>query len=91
VQIATLAGPTSTITLPRLMMKRLSLTGSTLRPRTREVKARFACALEKKVWPLLNAGRIKIVMDSTYPLSDAAGAHRRMETSQHVGKIVLTV
>jgi NADPH2:quinone reductase len=91
VQIATLAGPTSTITLPRLMMKRLSLTGSTLRPRTREVKARFARALEKKVWPLLDAGRIKIVMDSTYPLSDAAGAHRRMETSQHVGKIVLTV
>ena len=91
VQIATLAGPMSTITLPRLMMKRLTLTGSTLRPRTRDVKARFARALEKKVWPLFDAGRIKIVMDSTFPLADAAGAHRRMETSQHVGKIVLTV
>lgn len=91
VQIATLAGPMSTITLPRLMMKRLTLTGSTLRPRTRDVKARFARALEKKVWPLLDAGRVKIVMDSTFPLADAAGAHRRMETSQHVGKIVLTV
>ncbi len=91
VQIATLAGPMTTFTLPRLMMKRLTLTGSTLRPRTRDVKARFARALEKQVWPLLDAGRIKIVMDSTFPLAQASEAHKRMETSQHVGKIVLTV
>ncbi|MFN3746153.1 MAG: NAD(P)H-quinone oxidoreductase [Hyphomicrobiaceae bacterium] len=91
VQIATLAGPTTTFTLARLMMKRVTLTGSTLRPRTREVKARFARALEKQVWPLLDAGRVRIVMDSTFPLAQAADAHRRMESSQHVGKIVLTV
>lgn len=91
VQIATLAGPETTFTLARLMMKRLTLTGSTLRPRTRDIKARFGRALEKKVWPLLASGRVKIVMDSTFPLADAAGAHRRMETSEHVGKIVLTV
>lgn len=91
VQIATLSGPMATFTLPRLMMKRLTLTGSTLRPRTRDVKARFARALEKKVWPLYASGRIKVVMDSTFPLAQAADAHRRMETSQHVGKIVLTL
>lgn len=91
VQIATLGGPMTTFTLPRLMMKRLTLTGSTLRPRTREVKARFARALEKQVWPLIESGRVKIVMDSTFPLANAADAHRRMETSQHVGKIVLTI
>ena len=62
-----------------------------LRPRTRDVKARFARALEKQVWPLLEAGRVKIVMDSTFPLAQASEAHKRMETSQHVGKIVLTV
>jgi NADPH:quinone reductase-like Zn-dependent oxidoreductase len=73
------------------MMKRVTLTGSTLRPRTREVKAGFARALESKVWPLLANGRIKVVMDSTFPLARAADAHRRMETSQHIGKIVLTV
>jgi NADPH:quinone reductase-like Zn-dependent oxidoreductase len=73
------------------MMKRLTLTGSTLRPRTRDVKARFARALEKQVWPLIESGRVKIVMDSTFPLANAADAHRRMETSLHVGKIVLTV
>jgi NADPH2:quinone reductase len=91
VQIATLAGPMTTFTLPRLMMKRLTLTGSTLRPRTRDVKARFARALEKQVWPLYASGRVKVIMDSTFPLAQAADAHRRMETSQHVGKIVLTV
>lgn len=91
VQIATLAGPMTTFTLPRLMMKRLTLTGSTLRPRTREVKARFARALEKQVWPLYASGRVKVIMDSTFPLAQASEAHRRMETSQHVGKIVLTV
>jgi NADPH2:quinone reductase len=91
VQIATLAGPMTTFTLPRLMMKRLTLTGSTLRPRTRDVKARFARALEKQVWPLYASGRVKVIMDSTFPLAKASEAHRRMETSQHVGKIVLTV
>jgi putative PIG3 family NAD(P)H quinone oxidoreductase len=91
VQIATLGGAEVKINIARLMMKRVTLTGSTLRPRTREVKARFARALEENVWPLLAAGKVKVVMDSTFPLAKAADAHRRLETSQHVGKIVLTV
>ncbi len=91
VQIATLGGVEAKVNLARLMMKRLTLTGSTLRPRSREVKAGFARALEAEVWPLLAAGRIKVVMDSTFPLVNAADAHRRLETSQHIGKIVLTV
>ena len=62
-----------------------------LRPRTREVKAGFARAIEAKLWPLFASGRVKVVVDSTFPLAAAADAHRRMETSQHVGKIVLTV
>jgi NADPH2:quinone reductase len=73
------------------MVKRVTLTGSTLRPRTREVKAGFARALEASVWPLLASGTVKVVLDSTFPLARAADAHRRMETCQHIGKIVLTV
>ena len=91
VQIATLGGADVKINIARLMMKRITLTGSTLRPRTREVKAGFARALETKVWPLIAAGKIKVVMDSTFPLAQAAEAHRRLESSQHIGKIVLTV
>jgi len=91
VQIATLGGVEAKVNLARLMMKRLTLTGSTLRPRTREVKAGFARALEEKVWPLLAAGKVRVVMDSTFPLAEAAAAHRRLETSQHIGKVVLTV
>ncbi len=91
VQIAFLAGADVKLNIARLMMKRLTLTGSTLRPRTREVKAGFARALEAKVWPLLAAGRVKVVMDSTFPLAKAADAHRRLETSAHIGKIVLVV
>jgi putative PIG3 family NAD(P)H quinone oxidoreductase len=91
VQIATLGGMEVKVNLARLMMKRVTLTGSTLRPRSREAKAGFARALEAEVWPLLAAGRIKVVLDSTVPLAEAAEAHRRLETSEHIGKIVLTV
>jgi NADPH2:quinone reductase len=91
VQIATLGGAEAKVNLARIMMKRLTLTGSTLRPRTREVKAGFARALEAKVWPLLAAGKVKVVLDSTFPLAQAADAHRRLETGQHIGKVVLTV
>jgi NADPH2:quinone reductase len=91
VQIATLGGAEVEINIARLMVKRVTLTGSTLRPRTRAVKAGFARALEERVWPLLASGRVKIVIDSRFPLANAADAHRRMETSTHVGKIVLKV
>ncbi len=91
VQIATLGGADATINIGRMMVKRVTLTGSTLRPRTREIKSGFARAIETKVWPLIAAGKIKVVLDSTFPLAQAADAHRRMETSQHIGKIVLKV
>jgi NADPH2:quinone reductase len=91
VQIATLGGAEVRCNLARLMIKRLTLTGATLRPRTREVKASFARALEAKVWPLLASGKVKVVLDSTFPLAKAADAHRRLETSAHIGKIVLTL
>ena len=91
VQIATLSGADVRINIARLMMKRVSLTGSTLRPRTREVKAGFARALEAKVWPLIATGKVKVVIDKTFPLAAAGEAHSRMETSQHIGKIVLKV
>jgi NADPH2:quinone reductase len=91
VQIATLGGADVKLNIARLMIKRVTLSGSTLRPRTREVKAGFARALEAKVWPLIAAGKVGVVMDSTFPLAQAADAHRRLESSQHIGKIVLTV
>jgi putative PIG3 family NAD(P)H quinone oxidoreductase len=91
VQIATLAGAEVKVNIARLMMKRLTLTGSTLRPRMREVKARFARALEEQVWPLIEAGKVKVILDSTFPLTDAAAAHRRLEAGEHIGKIVLTL
>ncbi len=91
VQIAALGGAEVKLNVARLMMKRVTLTGSTLRPRTRAVKARFARDIEERVWPLVRQGRLKVVVDSTFPLASAADAHRRMETSQHVGKIILVV
>lgn len=91
VQIATLNGPSETVNFSILMVKRLTHTGSTLRPRTVAFKAAIAQALEEKVWPLIEAGKIKPVMDSSYPLTDASKAHARMESSGHVGNIVLTV
>jgi NADPH2:quinone reductase len=91
VQIAFLGGPKSTINFTKLMVKRLHHTGSTLRPRSNADKAAMVAAIEAKVMPLLREGRIKPLMDSTFPLEKAADAHRRMETSEHIGKIVLVV
>jgi NADPH2:quinone reductase len=91
VQIAVLGGAEVKINIARLMMKRVTLTGSTLRPRTREAKGGFARALEAKAWPLLASGKVKVVMDSTFPLAKAADAHRRLESGAHVGKVVLVV
>ena len=73
------------------MVKRLTITGSTLRPQSVEAKARIADDLRREVWPLLDAGRIAPVLDRTFPLAEAAAAHRRLESSAHVGKIILTV
>jgi NADPH2:quinone reductase len=91
VQIAVLGGADVSLNIARLMMKRLTLTGSTLRPRSRAFKGQLATALEAKVWPLLAAGTVGVVLDSTFPLAKAADAHRHLEAGQHIGKVVLTV
>ena len=91
VQIATQQGFKVTINLLKIMQKRLTHTGSTLRPRPVADKAMIARALADKAWPLLAAGKIKPVIDSTFPLRDASKAHARMESGAHVGKIVLEV
>ncbi|WP_333825053.1 NAD(P)H-quinone oxidoreductase [Pinisolibacter sp.] len=91
VQIAFLRGPKATVNFGRIMMKRLVHTGSTLRARDVGFKAAIAEALVEKVWPAIEAGKVKIVVDSTFQLREAAQAHARMETNAHIGKIVLTV
>ena len=73
------------------VMRRLTITGSTLRPRSTEFKGAIAASLREKIWPLIEAGRIKPVVYRTFPLEQAAEAHRLMESSQHIGKIVLTL
>ncbi|MBA5764761.1 zinc-binding dehydrogenase, partial [Vibrio sp. 404] len=83
--------PKVAVNFAPLMMRRLTITGSTLRPQSDLAKARIAADLEREVWPLLAAGRIKVVMDSEFALEDAAKAHARMESSAHIGKIVLKV
>lgn len=91
VHIAFLSGPKAELNFAQIMARRLTVTGSTLRPQSDAAKARIAGELRDKVWPLLDAGRIKPVMDQTFALADAAKAHARMETSQHIGKIVLEI
>jgi NADPH2:quinone reductase len=91
VMIAFLRGMKSEIDLSVVMAKRLQITGSTLRPRTVEFKGQVAKSLRERVWPLVEAGRIKPVVYKTFPLAEASEAHKLMETSQHIGKIVLTV
>lgn len=91
VNIAFQKGSKVEVDLLPVMLKRLTLTGSTLRPRSVAEKAEIARSLEAKVWPLFAAGTCKPVIFRTFPLAQAADAHRLMESSQHVGKIVLTV
>lgn len=91
VQIAFQGSPKATVDFRRIMLKRLHHTGSTLRSRSVADKGAIARALEKNVLPLLSSGRVRPVIDSTFPLEKAADAHARMETSAHIGKIVLTV
>jgi NADPH:quinone reductase-like Zn-dependent oxidoreductase len=89
VQIAFLKGSKAEINLVPIMMKRQTLTGSTLRPRSVAQKGEIARSLREKVWPLLESGKIAPVIFKTFPLAQAADAHRLMESSAHVGKIVL--
>ncbi len=91
VHIAFLTGPKAEINFAQIMARRLTLTGSTLRPQSDLAKARIAAELRAHVWPLLSAGRIAPVMDRTFALEDAAQAHARMEAGAHMGKIVLEV
>ncbi|MBK8456462.1 MAG: NAD(P)H-quinone oxidoreductase [Phyllobacteriaceae bacterium] len=91
VQIATQGGARASADFSKLMVKRLTHTGSTLRPRTVEFKATIAAELEAKVWPLLAARKIAPVMDMIFPLAEAWRAHERMEEGAHIGKIVLDV
>lgn len=91
VQIAFLQGPKVELNLVQMMTRRLTLTGSTLRPQSDLAKAKIAKALHDEVWPHLAAGRIAPILDSTFPLTEAHKAHAHMEASQHIGKIVLEI
>jgi NADPH:quinone reductase-like Zn-dependent oxidoreductase len=86
-----LRGAKAEINLVRLLRQRLTITGSTLRSRNVEEKGAIAEAVEKSVWPLVEAGAIRPVIYATFPLREAAEAHRLMESGSHIGKIVLTV
>lgn len=90
VSIAVQGGATATIPIFEIMRRRLTLTGSTLRARDAAFKALVADELHRTVWPHVEAGRLKPVLDRTFPLDEAPAAHRRMEAGDHVGKIVLT-
>jgi NADPH2:quinone reductase len=91
VMIATQGGSNADVNLLKMMQRRLVLTGSTLRPRDADEKARIAAAIEKTVWPWIEAGKVKTIVDSTFPLAEVAAAHARLESDAHLGKIVLTL
>jgi NADPH2:quinone reductase len=91
VNIAFQQGSKATVDFMRVMLKRLTITGSTLRIRSNDVKGHIARAIESQVMPLVVSAKIKVPIDGTYALADAADAHARMESSAHVGKIVLMV
>jgi putative PIG3 family NAD(P)H quinone oxidoreductase len=91
VQIGLQGGSTSTVDLGRVMRRRLTITGSTLRIRSVEEKGALARDLETNVWPLLSTKRVSPVVDRTFPLAEASAAHERMEAGDHIGKLVLTI
>lgn len=91
VMIAFLAGPKAEINFAQIMARRLTVTGSTLRPQSDLAKAHIARELQFRLWPLIEAGAVRPLIDSTFPLRDAVEAHRRMEGSGHIGKILLQV
>jgi putative PIG3 family NAD(P)H quinone oxidoreductase len=90
VYIASLGGATIEVPVFRIMQKQAVITGSTLRPRSADEKARIAAAVERTAWPWIGAGQVKAVVDKTFPLGEAAAAHAHLEAGQHVGKVVLT-
>jgi NADPH:quinone reductase len=90
VYIASLGGPTIEVPVTRIMIKQAVITGSTLRPRSADEKARIAAAVEQTVWPWIEAGKVMAVVDKTFPLREAAAAHAHLEAGAHVGKVVLT-
>ena len=89
VYIASLGGSTLEVPVFKIMQKRAVITGSTLRPRSADEKARIAAEIERIVWPWIEAGKVKAVVDRTFPLADAAKAHAHLENGSHVGKVVL--
>jgi NADPH:quinone reductase len=91
VSIAVQRAPTAEIQIFDIMRRRLTLTGSTLRPRSIEFKTMVADEIARTVWPYVEGGRLKPVIDSVFPLAEAAAAHARMEAGEHVGKIVLEI
>jgi NADPH2:quinone reductase len=91
VVIAIMGGSKSEINTGQILRRRLTVTGSTLRPRPVAFKRQIAKELHEHVWPLLNSGKLKPVIYKTFSLEQAADAHRLMESSEHVGKIILTV
>jgi NADPH2:quinone reductase len=91
VQIAVLQGAEATVNLAKVMQKRITITGSTMRPRTVEDKGQIARELHEHVWPLLEAGEVKVVVDRVFPLEQAAEAHRYLESGAHIGKVILRV
>ena len=91
VQIAFLTGPRVELNFAEVMMRRLTITGSTLRPQSDHAKARIAAEVEEKVWPMIARGALHPVIDSEFPLAEAAAAHARLESIGHIGKIVLKV
>ena len=91
VQIAFLQGAKVELNFAEMMMRRLTLTGSTLRPQSDQAKARIAAAVEANVWPMIAKGAFRVVIDSEYPLTEAPAAHWRLESSGHIGKIVMKV
>lgn len=91
VYIASLGGSTLEVPVMKIMQKRAVITGSTLRPRSADEKARLAAEVERVAWPWVDAGQLKPIVDATFPLAEAAKAHAHLEAGEHVGKVVLTV
>jgi NADPH2:quinone reductase len=91
VMISLIGGSRAEINMGTILTKRVTLTGSTLRSRTVAQKAEVADAVRKNIWPLLAAGRVRPTIHATFPLAQAGEAHRLMESSNHIGKIVLTI